>query len=411
LEINILRNTCLKIGTILLAVILITAALFFIDTKSALAFSPEYVTWPEYPTNPVFDPPESAYYPSIIFNGTGYQMWYDNGAVGGGISYTTSTDGISWLTGIPVTGLTRARHAVVKWVDTLSEYRVWYSDSAGIYYSINDIRTAESLNGIAWFNDSAITQFNTTVITGNAGVDWNAASYGPCDVFYNPSGSETIVAPVDAATVWQNKFVMYYDGTTGGLEDIGIAVSADGITWRGYMDGVAPVLAHSGSGWDRDFATFCTVLKIDGLYHMWYSGGVGTSHIGYAQSTDGITWTKYGSNPILHRNDGASWRLERTYTPRVLYDAASFSGHGDAVQLKMWWNGTSTLGNYAIGYSGIITATPTPSPVGVGGWVNPVDKTALLMPYFYVLLSITAIAIGGLVWRKLSFAKADSRKR
>jgi predicted GH43/DUF377 family glycosyl hydrolase len=410
MRVRILNNTRLKIGTILLAIIVVTVTLLFVSLGTVFSFSPEYVNWPAYPGNPVFNPTERAYYPSIIFSGSTYYMWYDNGS---GTSYTTSPDGINWNVGIPVIGLTNARHALVKWVGT--EYRVWYWDSAMMNYSINDFRTAVSPDGITWNSDSVISQVNTTVITGNAGYDWNAGSYGPCDVFYNPAGSGTIITPVVAATVWQNKFVMYYNGTTGGLEDIGIAVSADGINWRGYNDGLAPVIAHSGSGWDSDYVSACTVLKIDGVYHMWYSGGNVTSHegIGYAQSTDGITWTKYASNPIMHITDSVPWRTERTYTPRVLYDAASFSGAGEAVQLKMWWNGTAD-DDYAIGYSGYAMAvpptSPTPTPVGVGGRVNEVNKTVILMPYIYSLLAIIAVVTGGLVRRKLASEKANSRK-
>jgi hypothetical protein len=392
----IVRNTRMKSVIALLVIIVFTATPLFISARSVSASNPEYTNWQEYPANPVFDPAESAYYPSIIFDGTTYYMWYDNGAA---TRYTTSTDGISWLTGIPVTGLTNARHAVVKWVGT--EYMVWYWDKSQLY-SINDIRTAESLNGITWFNDSVITQFNTTVIAGNLVPHWNAGSYGPCDVFYNPAGSEAIMLPVDASTVWLNKFVMYYDGTTGGLEDIGVAVSADGIQWRGYNDGAAPVLAHGEAltdDWDDGFATFCTVLKIDDTYHMWYSGGHATSHegIGYAQSTDGLNWNKYPSNPILHITDEVSWRSERTYTPRVLYDSTGFNGAGEFAYLKMWYNGVDVDpdGNYALGYAKI------PVPVSVGGRVNPVDKTAILAPYFGLLLLIAGIiTISGLVLKK-----------
>jgi hypothetical protein len=403
-----IRNVLLKIGIILLAAFLIMAALFFTTTKLAFASDPEYVNWQQYPTNPVFDPAERVYYPSIIFDGSTYHMWYDDGS---GTRYTTSSDGISWAAGTSVTGLTNARHAVVNWIGT--KYMVWYWNSTQLY-SINDIRTAESVNGINWTSDAPITQVGTTVIAGNPGVNWNAGSYGPCEVFYNAAGSATIVVPVDAATVWQNKFVIYYDGTTGAYEDIGIAVSADGKQWQGYNGGVAAVLVHGGSGWDSNFATFCSIQKIGGVYHMWYSGGQAASNegIGYAQSVDGISWTKYASNPIMHKNDGVIWRSSRTYTPRVLYDAAGFSGAGEAAQLKMWYNGTDGFGNYALGYARITITTPTPtSLVTVGGRVNPVNKIAVLTPYLSILSAIAAvIVVSRIVWKKSLFVRISNRK-
>jgi hypothetical protein len=409
MKIGFSRHFLMKKGYILLAVTLLAATLLFVGVQSTLAFSPEYVTWPEYPSNPVFDPAESAYYPSIIFDGSTYHMWYDDG---GGIRYTTSSDGITWGTGTAVTGLMTGRHPVV--VNIGSQYRIWYWNSS-VTYGINAMRTAVSTDAITWTSDTVITQAGITVIT-NSYPDWNTGSYGPCEVFYNASGSGSIVTPVDASTVWQNKYVMYYDGTTGGLEDIGLAVSNDGVNWAGYNNGAAPVLFHGGgSTWDSNYATMCTVQKIGSAYHMWYSGGNVTSHegIGYAQSLDGITWTKYGSNPIMHITDSVPWRTVRTYTPRVLYDAASFSGAGEAKQLKMWWSGENSLGNIAIGYSGVITASPTTttSATAIGGLVNPVDKSAILMPYLYGLLAVITLTVGGLIWRRFAIARENNRKR
>jgi len=421
--IKTIKNSYQKTLLILVAVVVLAVAVIMASVIPVLAFSPEYTAWQQYPSNPVFDPAESVYYPCIIFDGATYYMWYD----GTQTRFSISPDGINWAPGISVTGLTDPRHAVVKWLG--SSYRIWYWDSNGIYYSINDIRTAVSNDGINWTSDTVISQVGTTVITGNAGFDWNASSYGPCEVFYNPGGSGTIVAPVDAATVWQNKFVMYYDGTTGGYEDIGIAVSADGVTWQGYNGGAAPVLAHSGSGWDSNYATFCTIQQIAGVYHMWYSGGQTASNegIGYAQSLDGISWTKYGSNPIMHKTDGVVWRSARTYTPRVLYDSANFSGAGEAYQLKMWYNGTAS-GNYVLGYARMLTASPPPTTTpptttpptttanttivtAVGGTVNPVDKMGILMPYILTFITIsTIVVVSWLTWRKQAIEKLDDRK-
>jgi hypothetical protein len=373
----VIRNSVFAYGMTLLLTMLMVSTLLLVNEVSVRADDPQYTNWEEYPSNPVFDPSERAYYPSIIFDGTTYHMWYDDGS---GTSYATSTDGISWGVGTPVTGLTNGRHAHVEYIG--SKYMVWYWDSSQLY-SINDLRCAESTNGINWTSDAPLTQVGTTVITGNPGVNWNAGSYGPCDVFYNPAGSATIVSPVDVATVWQNKFVMYYDGTTGALENIGLAVSADGKLWEGYISGAASILAHGASGaWDDGFATFATILKISGTYYMWYSGGQSESNegIGYAQSTDGINWVKYTSNPILHRDDGLLWRATRTYTPTVVYNSGGFSGHGDFAYLKMWYSGRDSSGNYTLGYAKIPPVTTTP-PVTVGGTIYQVNKMHILLPW------------------------------
>jgi hypothetical protein len=390
---------------ILLVVSVVAAGLLAAGIVKAA--SPPYINWTEYPANPVLDPVEKAYYPSVLFDGTTYRMWYDDGTT---THYTTSADGISWAAGTLTAGLNAiADHPHVEKIG--SKYMIWYWDNSVSIYGINAIRTAESVDGINWTSDQAITQVGTSVVTGNAGVDWNAGSYGVSDVFYNAGGSASIVAPVNAAAVWANKFVIYYDGTTGGKEDIGLAVSADGKLWQGYNGGIAPVLAHGGgSTWDRDFTTFATVLNIGGTYYMWYSGGMSESNegIGYATSPDGLVWTRDPGNPVMHMADGITWRSVRTYTPMVIYDTAQFSGVGEAVYFKMWFTGKDAPGNYAVGYASIQEVAPPPA--SVGGIVHPVDKIVVLMPYLGSAAVLALLIVAGSAARRLRFVRFNNRK-
>jgi hypothetical protein len=320
--------------------------------------------WTEDPANPVYSPGK-AYYPSIVKDGGTYEMWSTKS---GGIQYATSSDGTTWTTSpSSVTGLTNPHHVLVKRFSAFGgsnsgdnpsaaamTYRMWYWDT-GQLYSINAIRYAESPDGLSWYNDQAVTQVGTTVVGADQG--WRRGSYGPSDVLYNPAGSATIVTPTDEASVWANRFVMYYDGTTGGDEATGLAVSNDGITWQGYNGGAAPVFAGAGSGWDDDYATRCTVIKEnDDAYHMWYSGGTGEMNagIGYAFSTDGINWVRDAGNPIFHKTDGVAWRSDRTYTPVVIGD-------------EMWLTGKSGAGTYAVGHATAEPCAPIPEPVTVLG--------------------------------------------
>jgi hypothetical protein len=299
--------------------------------------------WVEYGDNPVFDPVERAYYPSILKDGDVYHMWYD----APDLRMTTSTDGITWQVGVATSGLTNARHSVVKKIG--AEYRIWYWDAAKLY-TIEAIRTARSADGITWTNDQPIQQIGSTVITG-VWPDPNRGSYGPGDVLYDSAGASSIVAPVDAASVWANKYVMYYEGTDGGTEQVFLAVSADGITWHGYQDGVAPVIPRGGSGqWDATHVYPGTVIRETGSsYHMWYSGGDGSVNhgIGYAHSTDGVSWARDSENPILHVDDGVAWRIQRTYTPIVIGN-------------EMWFTGQDASNNYAIGYATGYSAPSVP---------------------------------------------------
>lgn len=308
--------------------------------------------WMEYASNPVYtDGDGKAYFPTIIKDADSYTMWY---ATEFGIRMTTSSDGVSWGSATDTTGLANANHPLVKRVG--GSYRIWYWDTLAqpVPYTINAIRTATSTDGVTWTGDQAITQVGTSLIVGTSSSSaWNRGSYGPGDVIYNPSGSDTIVAPVDEASVWDNKFVAYYMGTTGWTESVGLAVSNDGVNWQGYNDGADPVLAGRGTGyWDPTYVGYPTVVKEnDDAYHMWYCGGywngeTGMGHgIGYAFSTNGINWVRDSDNLVFHKDDGVAWRDLRTYTPVVIGD-------------QMWFSGKDAdTGIYAIGY-----AVPIPAP-------------------------------------------------
>ena len=319
-----------------------------------LCASPSLATtttgWTEYAANPVYSPTgDRAYYPTVVLEGGTYRMWSDGSS---SVNLATSSDGINWATVSAVTGLTNPRHTLVENIG--ETYRIWYWNS-GSLYSIKDIRTATSTDGVAWTADQVITQVGATVINNASSSNWNRGSYGPADILYNPSGSATLVEPIDEASVWANRYVMYYDGTTGGDESLGLAVSNDGINWQGYNGGVAPVLAGTGvSGdWDADYVSRATVIKEhDDAYHMWYSGGLGSMDdgLGYAFSMDGIAWTRAG-DPIFCVSDAIAWRDVRTYTPMVIGD-------------EMWFTGRSSAGVYAVGYA-TGGASPVPEPLSL----------------------------------------------
>ncbi|MEM3365778.1 MAG: hypothetical protein QXM93_05095 [Candidatus Methanomethyliaceae archaeon] len=317
--------------------------------------------WVEYSKNPVFDPDIRAYYPCVIydansFSGHGesakYKMWFNSYNNIYTIWLAYSNDGITWnLYNSPVSGLSSsAGHPWVLYFpggfsgknngnnpsSATMYYRIWYWDTTKLY-TVEAIRYAESSDGLNWYNDQPLQNGVVPIITG-ADPDWNKGSYGPACVLYNPSAS-------NSGTNWT--FMMYYDGTPGNNESIGVGFSSDGVIWTGYDkngDGKAdPVLTGSGSGWDENYVYSCTVLKIGSTYHMLYSGGVkGTNEgIGYATSSDGLTWTKDPNNPIFHISDGLVWRNNRTYNPAVVEVEGTF---------KMWFTGVSGS-NYAIGYA------------------------------------------------------------
>jgi beta-1,2-mannobiose phosphorylase / 1,2-beta-oligomannan phosphorylase len=64
-----------------------------------------------------------------------------------------------------------------------------------------------------------------------------------------------------------------------------------------------PVFEGRGPGfWDETIRERGWILKEDGVYHLWYTGYTfpesNSKKLGYATSSDGITWTRYPGNPI-----------------------------------------------------------------------------------------------------------------
>jgi len=173
-------------------------------------------------------------------------------------------------------------------------------------------------------------------VTG-AGTSWNKGSYGPVYLFYQPSAANSGADP------WSYSYIMYYDGTDGGREQIGLAYSADGEFWTAYDEN--PVLPISASpAWDSKYCTYGAIYRDDLGFHFWYSGGALSANegIGYAFSTDGKTWTK-NADFIFHISDGVSYRNKRVYTPNIIDDGTGV--------LKMYYTAQGTVGPKEIGWA------------------------------------------------------------
>ncbi len=333
------------------------------------------ISWHEHAANPVYDPADHrAYYPCVLydpdrFSGHGasyhYKMWYGGHETAAGATHNQavsySDDGVNWSAPEEMQGIVSGGyHAQVLYIPGgfgagPYYYKIWYWNGV-MDYTIGNMRTADSVDGVNWVNDQAVTQDSTyPLISGISGTDWKRGTYGPVSVHHNPSASNTGSRPFDYS------FAMYYDATTGGQEVIGLAYSSDGAHWIRYHQPPyedAPVFDHGNPGdWDSDYATFGAVIPdLEGVWHLWYSGsgpaGGANQGIGHATSPDGITWTRDPDNPLIHVSDGVAWRDVRTYTPSVLYSASAFDGHGEPSRCKMWFSGrTNTPStNYAIGY-------------------------------------------------------------
>lgn len=330
---------------------------FILLPLTVYAGAQDSVAWAEWADNPIFGQAlggPKAYYPSVYFDadefsdhgsGAKYKMWY--GGASGRVGLAFSDDGINWNDAGLVVGNVHYHCKVLYDAEGFGSdvyYKMWYADPGVWPYSKQTIRFAESMDGFTWQNDRPIVQDEAyPLITGN--YEWWYGSYGPGAVLYHSDGY----------TDWHDgdplghRYVMYYDVApqnciAGETEATALAYSVDGILWRRYGD--QPVIVSGAEGsWDSEYVYAWSVIEDQDRFHMWYSGGVNSSHagIGYATSPDGINWTAHPENPVFHIDDGNVWRNARCYTPAVLQIETTY---------RMWFAGEDSItGQVSIGYA------------------------------------------------------------
>lgn len=122
-------------------------------------------------------------------------------------------------------------------------------------------------------------------------------------------------------------FFMYY--TRAGLDirdEIALATSPDGVAWTPRGTVLAP---GRGGAWDSLLVGRPSVLVEQGRFRMWYDGrkdlppgapaaGVPTSpastrSVGYAESADGLVWTRPRDEPVFG-HDAGGVHVVRTHT-------------------------------------------------------------------------------------------------
>lgn len=221
-----------------------------------------------------------------------------------------------------------------------TSYRMWYfgSDGAGG----EAIGTAASSDGLSWTKDAGNPVFSPSAS------GWDSAFVSEPWVLF------------DGVT-----YRMWYSGGDGTGGGIGLATSTDGLTWT--RAGAAPVLTKGGTGAFDALSISGPCVLFDGAgYRMWYDAYDGfDSSIGYATSTDGITWTKR-STPVLQTGAAGAFDDDEIEEPRVVFDGSVY---------RMWYAGVSSTGRGGIGYAvssdGILWTKYAASPViypGPAAW-------------------------------------------
>jgi predicted GH43/DUF377 family glycosyl hydrolase len=146
---------------------------------------------------------------------------------------------------------------------------------------------------------------------------------------------------------------LWYHSYDGSRRRIGYAESSDGINWTKRAN---PVLDVGPPGaWDDKAVVEPRVFATDGGYRMYYGGhrsiGPDAYALGLATSPDGVNWTRSGSAPIFGDEAG---------TPVLAAGAGIIA---DASGWHMWFGRMLESLNYASSADGISWTAGPSNPV------------------------------------------------
>ncbi|MBQ7637649.1 MAG: hypothetical protein IJS90_01945 [Clostridia bacterium] len=143
-----------------------------------------------------------------------------------------------------------------------------------------------------------------------------------------------------------------------------VVFSDDGENWTPPRSTLFPL---PSSGWEDLINRNC-VLKIGNKYKMWYTGQArGHSYIGAAESDDGLSFTRIGSEPVLFPE--RPWEGASVMNPCVLYENGIY---------RMWYSAGETYEPNVIAYAesadGITWRKSPINPIFVNAPYNEYEK-------------------------------------
>ena len=240
------------------------------------------------------------------------------------IGYTTSTDGLSWITpGAPLTihGETSKSLAdpmvLKRGAGLLMVYR------SGVSTSDAAIVAASSTDGVSWNRVK-------TILTPGAAGTWDSGE---------------VSAP--ALVEFRHRLYLWYVGTsTDGTSTpaIGLAMAEDNGKLDFQRSKVNPVLRPASSGSSDRGVTDPWVMGDGTVLHMWYVGHTwgGKTTINYAVSEDGRNWVQFPDNPVIAADAPDLFGSTGVGAPTLI-------DHWG--KLDMWYGGVDPGGLPSIGHA------------------------------------------------------------
>ncbi|MGT2491535.1 glycoside hydrolase family 130 protein [Cupriavidus basilensis] len=168
-------------------------------------------------------------------------------------------------------------------VDLLNPSVIRFKGKLYNYYSGYDGRTwhtglATSIDGMTW------EKYAANPILSPHSKDWDVS-------YISANGS---------AIAWKGKILYFYQGVDRrGRTQIGLATSEDGVSFS--KRGKPVFTVGQQHTWESQAVGDPYVIEKDGYLYLYYLGqdDMATQRLGVARSADGITWRRSPANPIL----------------------------------------------------------------------------------------------------------------
>ncbi|MDH5506965.1 MAG: hypothetical protein OEZ02_07065 [Anaerolineae bacterium] len=247
---------------------------------------------------------------AVVWHDGFFHMFYSGVNLSQGIShsavgYAVSADGYEWV---------RVQDEPVFSADGID-----YADDVSVHSVLVEEDNTWVMYFEAWVSPDGNSSENTGIGRATAQGPSGPWTTDDAQVLLKGNGGAWDDRGITSPTVIKTDdgYIMYYSGWNsrylGGL--IGMASSVDGITWTKYDDQATirggrfesdPVfIPDKTSLWDSGALENPKVWQTEGGWVMAYvgspeffSGGAISTRIGYATSSDGISWTRSEDNPI-----------------------------------------------------------------------------------------------------------------
>ena len=119
------------------------------------------------------------------------------------------------------------------------------------------------------------------------------------------------------------------------------------------------VLEPLAGSWEAPGILEPSVLYEDGVFKMWYRGGglhaSPDSQVGYATSSDGLTWTRHGSNPIL--GAGVGGEAANAFEPNMYHDGSTYYLYYNTASTMKVATSATGLASFTIANTGLSLPT------------------------------------------------------